>query len=272
MATNKFSLYSSQAITSQKPYHTITIIIPEVQETDKKTDERIIHQGVVITGILQENFGYSLAATWEQVIKVGGFSDTIETAMLLTGNKVQNAGGITKQYYKGSEYITIPAKFRIYSEGDDENKLSLMQIVSALSKVMVPATGNTIQSWITGLEKTAKTVIATTEQLATNLAKGQGLAALGKAFDKLTGDVGGTVCQVQFGNWMVGQFVLASVGFEYSKEVTTNGEPYFVDIDCSFRSFMIPVKSNFSVSDNDSSNSVASLKLLAPSRSRVSIK
>jgi len=239
-----FFLYNRQSFTAQTADNMITITIGKTKmvDVDGNTVEK---NGTVIKAVMQEDFKFGTKANWEQVMKAGGFSDTIEKAMLLTGNKVQNAGGITKQYYMGSEHIPVTTKFRIFA---DENPLIA---VKALSELCLPAAGASIEEFLSKGVKTIETGLEAAGTAVKDIFTGEGLIrALHDLFSKLTADVGNEVCHVQFGRWLSGIFVLKSVDFTYSREIGTNGQPYYVDFDVSFESLIIPIKSQFSTNDN----------------------
>lgn len=254
---SNFFLYNRQSYAAQERDNMITITIGKTKMKDAD-DNNIEKNGTVIRAVMQEDFKFGTKANWEQVMKAGGFSDTIEKAMLLTGNKVQNAGGITKLYYMGSEHIPVSTKFRIFA---DENPLIA---VKALSELCLPATGASIEEFLDKGVKTIEVGLEAAGSAAKDLLTGKGLlAALHDLFSKLTADVGNEICHVQFGKWLSGIFVLKSVDFTYSREIGTNGQPYYVDFDVSFESLMIPIKSQFSTNDN------AMLKLGQSTGSRV---
>ncbi len=265
---NKFLLYGDDALKLQSEYHTVTIVIPDGTSIDK-TGESTTYSGIIINGVMQDNFSFGMSAEWKQVLKAGGFSETLEAIMLVEGTKVYNAGGITKQYYIGTDYISIPVKFRIYA-GDPNNELTPLQVVSALSQLMLPTEDATIARFLGKVKATIEKGKKQLETLAGDLIGGKGtVAALDTFLKSLTVDVGNTVCTVKFGNWLTGQFVLTDVKFDYSKEISVDKGPYYVDIDATFKSLMIPTKASFKF---DSDAALFSVRLLNKGKSRVIVK
>lgn len=267
-----FFLYNRQSFTAQRAANMITIAIGGANMKGED-NEPIKLNGIIITAVMQEDFKFGTKANWEQVMKMipGGVSSSIESLMVITGNKVQNAGGVTKQYYMGSEHIPVSTKFRLFA---DENPLVA---VKALARLCLPTKGATIETYIKGVVETAKTVAgsvgkgvsagietagSTSDTGLRALAEGI-ITGLNVFFKNLTADVGNEVCYVQFGNWLSGIFVLKSADFTYSRETGTNGQPYYVDFDVSFESLMIPIKDEFS------DNKTAMMKLGKAEGSRI---
>ena len=243
-------LYNQQAYTKQTENNSVTIIFPGHTSKNIDTGDIVKEPGFVIKAVMQEEFKFGMKANWEQILKAGGgFSDTIENAMLVTGNRVNNAGAITKQYYMGSEHIPISTKFRIYS--GNENGISPVLAVAKLSQACLPPNGASIQTYIKELTDTAKVIVSSTVSEIKDWWNGEGvMQCLNDWFSKMTANVGNVVCHVTFGKWMTGMFVIKSADFTYSKEVSVDGDPYYIDFDVQFESIIIPTKAMFSFSDD----------------------
>jgi hypothetical protein len=219
---------------------------------------------------MQEEFKFGVKANWEQILKAGGFSDTIEKIMLVTGNKVHNAGGITKQYYMGSEHIPISVKFRIYDEPTNESPLTS---VAMLTRACLPPNGASIETYIKELGDTVTKGIELTKGLVEDLGSGQGfIKSLNNFFATLTGNVGNEVCFVTFGKWLSGFFVIKSADFTYSKEVSVDGSPYYIDFDVQFETIMIPTKGMVSPDPSVSEGRRTTFNLGMTKASRVSFE
>lgn len=244
-------LYNDISYRRQAEYNTITIYVGNNKMKNPENGETLEDSGGVITAVMQEQFKFGMKANWEQILKAGGFSDTIEKAMLVTGNRVQNAGGITKQYYKGTEHIPVSVKFRIYDDGKQiSDKLTSRPLtaVNTLSRLCLPAGGASIESYIEKLGDTAVVGFNAAKDLLGDLGSGEGIIrSLNSFFAALTGNVGNEICFVTFGPWMSGFFVVKSVDFTYSKEVSVDGGPYYVDFDVQFETLMIPTKDSVSL-------------------------
>lgn len=245
-------LYNQQAYKQQTENNKINIFFGATKMKSPEDDATLEDNGYVISAVMQEEFKFGVKANWEQIMKAGGFSDTVEKAMLITGNKVYNAGGVTKQYYMGSEHIPISTKFRIYS--DPANNQYPLVAVAILTKMCLPSNGASIQTYIKELTDTGKEVWNDVKQFAGDIAEGSGIVkALNNFFNSLTDNVGNEVCFVTFGKWLSGFFVVKSVDFTYSKEIGVDGSPYYIDFDVQFETLMIPTKAsvspNLTVSD-----------------------
>ena len=100
------------------------------------------------------------------------------------------------------------------------------------------------------------------------------ISTLNNLFSNITANVGNTVCHVTFGRWMAGMFIIKSADFTYSKEVSVDGDPYYVDFDVQFESYIIPTKAMFSLSDDvvDDYDKVGTIGLGRSKASRVSFE
>lgn len=264
-------LYNQQAYKKQSDNNRINIFFGATKMKTEEGDATLEDNSYVISAVMQEEFKFGVKANWEQILKAGGFSDTIEKAMLITGNKVYNAGGITKQYYMGSEHIPISTKFRIYSD-PAKNQFPLTA-VAVLTKMCLPSNGASIQSYINELGDTGKKILNVAKDLVKDIGEGDGIIkSLNNFFSSLTGDVGNEVCYVQFGRWLSGFFVLKSVNFTYSKEVGVDGSPYFIDFDVDFESLIIPTKGSVSPNPEVSGGKRTMFNLGMTKASRVSFE
>jgi hypothetical protein len=244
-------LYNDITYKKQANYNTISIYVGNNKMRNPENGETLEDTGGIIKAVMQDQFKFGMKADWKQILHAGGFSDTIETAMLVTGNRVFNAGGITKQYYIGSEHIPVSVKFRIY---DDAFQVSQgltsrpLTAVNVLSRLCLPTEGADISTWLDHLGKTAVEVFKDSKDLVTDFVNGEGvIQTLNNFFAAFTGNVGNEVCFVTFGPWMSGFFVVKSVDFTYSKEVSVDGGPYYVDFDVQFESLMVPTKGSVSL-------------------------
>jgi hypothetical protein len=237
-------LYNQASYKKQSDNNTIRIYFGSNKMKNVEDDEILEDNGYVIEAIMQEEFKFGVKANWEQILKAGGFSDTIEKAMLVTGNRVHNAGGITKQYYMGSEHIPISTKFRIFN---GENGASPLAAVAVLTRSCLPPNGASIETYVKELGDTVMKGVDLAKGLVEDLGTGKGfIKSLNNFFASLTGNVGNEVCYVTFGKWLSGFFVIKSVDFTYSKEVSVDGSPYYVDFDVQFETLMIPTKGSVS--------------------------
>ena len=236
-------LFNEYSFRKQKEYNTITIYVGKNKMNsggDENNSEELIDDGSVITAVLQDEFKFGVKADWKQILTAGGFSDTIEKAMLVTGNKVHNAGGITKQYYMGSEHIPISVKFRIFA---GQTGTSPLKAVETLTRLCLPPNGASIQSYLDELKDTGVTILNSAKALVEDLGTGEGfIKALNQFFASLTGNVGNEVCYVTFGKWLAGFFVVKSADFTYSRELSVDGGPYYIDFDVTFETLMVPSK------------------------------
>jgi hypothetical protein len=238
-------LYNQQTYRKQTDYNTIRIFFGANKMKAPENDEKLEDNSYVIEAVMQEEFKFGVKANWEQILKVGGFSDTIEKVMLVTGNKVHNAGGITKQYYMGSEHIPISVKFRIFNEPADGS--SPLTAVAVLTRACLPPNGASIETYIKELGDTVSKGVDLAKGLVEDLGSGKGfIKSLNNFFATLTGNVGNEVCYVTFGKWLSGFFVIKSVDFTYSKETSVDGSPYYIDFDVQFETLMIPTKGSVS--------------------------
>lgn len=241
-------LYNNQAYKKQAENNTITIYFPGYIAKNVETNEVKKESPFVIKAVMQEEFKFGMKANWEQILKAGGFSDTIEKAMLVTGNRVHNAGGITKQYYMGSEHIPISTKFRIFA--GDEHSVSPLAAVAKLSQACLPPNGASIETYIKELTDTGKVALNSAKELFEDLTGGEGfIKSLNNFFANITANVGNVVCHVTFGKWMSGMFIIKSADFTYSKEVSVDGDPYYVDFNVDFETYMVPTKAMFSLNE-----------------------
>lgn len=264
-------LYNQQAYRKQSENNTITIYFPGYVTKHLESGEVKKEPPFVIKAVIQEEFKFGMKANWEQILKAGGFSDTIEKAMLVTGNRVHNAGGITKQYYMGSEHIPISTKFRIYA--GDENSVSPLMAVAKLSQACLPPNGASIETYIKELTDTGKVALSSAKELFEDLTGGEGfIKSLNNFFANITSNVGNIVCHVTFGKWLSGMFIIKSADFTYSKEVSVDGDPYYVDFDVQFESYIIPTKSMFSLSDDVREGNGGTISLGRSRATRVSFE
>ena len=263
-------LYNNAAYKKQEENNTITIYFPGYITKHVESGEIKKESPLVIRAVMQEEFKFGMKANWEQILKAGGFSDTIEKAMLVTGNRVHNAGGITKQYYMGSEHIPISTKFRIYAK---DGYISPIVAVAKLSQACLPPNGASIETYIKELTDTGKVALNSAKELFEDLTGGEGfIKSLNNFFANITSNVGNVVCHVTFGRWLSGMFVIKSADFTYSKEVSVDGEPYYVDFDVQFESYIIPTKAMFSLSDDVYEGNGGTISLGRTRASRVSFE
>jgi hypothetical protein len=266
-------LYNDTTYKKQADYNTISIYFGSNKMKNPENGETLEDNPYVIKAVMQEQFRFGVKANWEQIMKAGGFSDTIEKVMLVTGNKVQNAGGITKQYYMGTEHIPISVKFRIYDDAFQvSNGLTARPLtaVNVLTRSCLPANGASIETYIKELGDTVKTGITLVKGLVEDIGSGEGfIKSLNHFFATLTGNVGNEVCFVTFGPWMSGFFVVKSVDFTYSKEVSVDGGPYYVDFDVQFETLMIPTKGSVSLNPDVSQGSRTTFALGTNKLSRI---
>lgn len=275
------NLYNNGTYNTQARYNAVTIYVGNSKMKEVKgsetVDSSVEQSGYTIKALMQDEFKFGLKANWEQILKAGGFSSTIETAMLVLGERVQNAGGITKQYYMGSEHIPVSVKFRIYDGGSGLNDSTLTDdplfAVSILSRLCLPADGASIESFLEHGKNALTKAVDLAGNAISGVANGEDLMkVLNDFFSHLTGDVGNEVCFVTFGKWLSGFFVVKSVDFTYSKEVSVTGSPYYVDFDVQFESLMIPTKASVDPTDAVSQGKRTMFNIGKAAKSRVSVK
>ena len=265
-------LYNNEAYAKNTKYNLVQIVFGENKMKGPDSEE-IKNPGVVISGVLQDEFKFGVKAEWAQVLSLGGWSDTLEKAMLLTGNKMYNAGGITKQYYKGSDYIPISVKFRKFAGPSSSGDVSPLEAVQKLTQACLPANGASIDCYIEKLGATIEDGVNLAKEAFGDFADGAGLVKIiDNFFKRLTGDVGNEICFLRVGNWLSGFFVIKSADFTYSREVAVDGGPYYIDFDVQFETLIIPTKGDIALTGDAAATKTNMFNIGSTPSSRVEIE